>query len=176
MGLLNRVRDRCGIHDQGRITHSRAGCCNSRVRRRMAPDACRSIKDLKTWTGQSQRTSFSVGLPVAGAGIAQALLNWYRFGNPFEFGYGDEPSTGFTTPIYDGIGYLLWSSGKGLSGSRFRRQSAACFTSGWFVEGRSLHWSLSQCSASNSGISRDGGRGTGTGVGAQDTSTSPFPS
>ncbi|MCX5985702.1 MAG: hypothetical protein NTX54_04190 [Chloroflexi bacterium] len=56
----------------------------------------------------------SVGLPVAGAGAGQALLNWFRFGNPFEFGYGDEPSTGFTTPLFDGIGYLLWSSGKGL--------------------------------------------------------------
>ncbi len=56
----------------------------------------------------------SVGLPVVGAGAGQALLNWYRFGNPFEFGYGDEPSTGFTTSLYAGIGYLLWSSGKGL--------------------------------------------------------------
>ena len=57
----------------------------------------------------------AVGLPVAMAGALQATLNWYRFGNPFEFGYGDEPSTGFVTPILDGVGYLLFASGKGLA-------------------------------------------------------------
>ncbi len=80
---------------------------------------------------------FSVGLPVAGAGLAQALLNWYRFGNPFEFGYGDEPSTGFTTPIYDGIGYLLWSSGKGLVW--FALPAAiGCFLHLWLVRRRPI--------------------------------------
>jgi|GEM_PF-854477 len=57
----------------------------------------------------------AVGLPVAMAGAFQATLNWYRFGNPFAFGYGDEPSTGFITPVLDGVGYLLFASGKGLA-------------------------------------------------------------
>ena len=61
------------------------------------------------------RIGLATGAPVAAAGALQAALNWYRFGNPFEFGYGDEPATGFSTPVIEGIGYLLWSSGKGLA-------------------------------------------------------------
>jgi hypothetical protein len=59
-------------------------------------------------------TTFAV-LPVGAAGIFQTALNWYRFGNPFEFGYGDEPATGFITPVIDGVGYLLFAPGKGLA-------------------------------------------------------------
>ncbi|MSQ44263.1 MAG: hypothetical protein EXR45_08700 [Chloroflexi bacterium] len=74
----------------------------------------------------------SVGLPVAAAGTGQALLNWHRFGNPFEFGYGDEPSTGFTTPLFDGIGLLLWSSGKGLVWFALPA-AVGCFLQVWLV-------------------------------------------
>lgn len=59
--------------------------------------------------------AIAAGIPVAAAGAFQATLNWYRFGNPFEFGYGDEPATGFITPVVDGVGYLLFASGKGLA-------------------------------------------------------------
>ena len=52
--------------------------------------------------------------PLAACGLFQAALNVYRFGNVLEFGYGSEPATGFTTPLPDGIGYLLLSPGKGL--------------------------------------------------------------
>jgi hypothetical protein len=59
--------------------------------------------------------ALAAGIPIMLAGGFQAMLNWYRFGNPFEFGYGDEPATGFITPVLDGIGYLLFASGKGLA-------------------------------------------------------------
>jgi hypothetical protein len=56
----------------------------------------------------------AAGLPFALCVLFQAGLNYARFGSPAEFGYGDEPRTGFTTPLLTGIGYLLFSSGKGL--------------------------------------------------------------
>ena len=61
------------------------------------------------------RIASASGMPILAAGAFQATLNWYRFGNPFEFGYGDEPATGFITPVLDGVGYLLFASGKGLA-------------------------------------------------------------
>lgn len=54
------------------------------------------------------------GAPFAACVLAQAGLNLARFGSLTEFGYGDEPRTGFTTPLATGIGYLLLSPGKGL--------------------------------------------------------------
>jgi hypothetical protein len=64
---------------------------------------------------------WQVGLPAVAAavpfiacGLFQAGLNYYRFGSMTEFGYGDEPATGFTTPILLGAQYLLFSTGKGL--------------------------------------------------------------
>ncbi|HET7771796.1 MAG TPA: hypothetical protein VFN74_23685 [Chloroflexota bacterium] len=54
------------------------------------------------------------GLPFALAVLAQASLNLYRFGSVSEFGYGSEPAVGFTTPVLSGIGYLLFSTGKGF--------------------------------------------------------------
>ncbi|MDQ3702152.1 MAG: phospholipid carrier-dependent glycosyltransferase [Chloroflexota bacterium] len=56
----------------------------------------------------------AAGLPLALALIAQAGLNYARFGSVAEMGYGDEPATGFTTPLLEGVGYLLLSPGKGL--------------------------------------------------------------
>ncbi|HEV2125540.1 MAG TPA: glycosyltransferase family 39 protein [Chloroflexota bacterium] len=52
--------------------------------------------------------------PFLLCGLFQAGLNYYRFGKLTEFGYGDEPATGFTTPILVGVHYLLFSTGKGL--------------------------------------------------------------
>jgi Dolichyl-phosphate-mannose-protein mannosyltransferase len=54
------------------------------------------------------------GAPFAACVLLQAGLNLARFGSLTEFGYGDEPRTGFTTPLLTGIGYLLLSPGKGL--------------------------------------------------------------
>lgn len=53
-------------------------------------------------------------LPLVGAGLALAWVNLARFGDWTEFGYGLEPHAGFTTPVLDGISYLLLSSGKSL--------------------------------------------------------------
>lgn len=53
-------------------------------------------------------------LPFLLCVLFQAALNLYRFGSITEFGYGSEPATGFTTPLADGIRYLLLSPGKGL--------------------------------------------------------------
>jgi hypothetical protein len=58
--------------------------------------------------------ALAAALPLALCGALQAALNLYRFGSAGEFGYGSEPVNGFTTPIVDGIGYLLLSPGKGL--------------------------------------------------------------
>ena len=54
------------------------------------------------------------GTPLALAVALQAALNLYRFGSVSEFGYGSEPSVGFTTPLLTGIGHLLFSTGKGF--------------------------------------------------------------
>jgi hypothetical protein len=56
----------------------------------------------------------AAALPLAACVAIQAALNAYRFGSVIEFGYGDEPATGFRTPLLAGIGYLTISSGKGL--------------------------------------------------------------
>ena len=56
----------------------------------------------------------AAALPLVACILFQAALNVYRFGRVTEFGYGDEPSVGFTTPVLLGVQYLLFSSGKGL--------------------------------------------------------------
>ncbi len=56
----------------------------------------------------------AAALPFLLCVLFQAALNLYRFGSITEFGYGSEPATGFTTPLADGIRYLLLSPGKGL--------------------------------------------------------------
>jgi hypothetical protein len=56
----------------------------------------------------------AAGAPFAVAALLQLALNYYRFGSISEFGYGDEPKVGFTTPLLRGVQYLLLSSGKGL--------------------------------------------------------------
>jgi hypothetical protein len=58
--------------------------------------------------------ALAAGAPFAALALIQLALNFYRFGSLSEFGYGDEPRVGFTTPLYRGVQYLLWSSGKGL--------------------------------------------------------------
>jgi hypothetical protein len=60
------------------------------------------------------RHVLAAGAPFVLCGALQAALNLYRFGSVTEFGYGDEPATGFTTPVLAGIHHLLISSGKGL--------------------------------------------------------------
>jgi hypothetical protein len=64
---------------------------------------------------QASPIAIAAGVPVVAAGALQAMLNWYRFGDPLEFGYGDEPATGFITPVTDGVDALLFASGKGLA-------------------------------------------------------------
>ncbi len=71
------------------------------------------------WQWRSRRRSLggdlvAAALPVGAALVVQAGLNYARFGSVTEFGYGDEPAIGFTTPLLAGIGYLLLSPGKGL--------------------------------------------------------------
>ncbi|HEX2324538.1 MAG TPA: phospholipid carrier-dependent glycosyltransferase, partial [Chloroflexota bacterium] len=60
------------------------------------------------------RDALAAGIPFALCALAQAGLNLARFGSVTEFGYGDEPRTGFVTPLATGISYLLLSPGKGL--------------------------------------------------------------
>lgn len=53
-------------------------------------------------------------LPLGVCGALQLALNLHRFGSVTEFGYGNEPAVGFTTPLVVGVWNLLLSSGKGL--------------------------------------------------------------
>ena len=64
--------------------------------------------------GAAVETLAAAALPFLLCVLFQAALNLYRFGSITEFGYGSEPATGFTTPLPDGIRYLLLSPGKGL--------------------------------------------------------------
>lgn len=64
---------------------------------------------------QLSASVLAAALPVIGCLLFQVMLNLYRFGRTTEFGYGDEPSVGFITPVLLGVQYLLFSSGKGLS-------------------------------------------------------------
>lgn len=64
--------------------------------------------------GEVLRPLLAAAMPFCLCALLQASLNYYRFGSVAEFGYGDEPATGFTTPVLTGIGYLLVSPGKGL--------------------------------------------------------------
>ena len=84
-----------------------------------------------------------------------------------EFGYGDEPRTGFVTPLATGISYLLLSPGKGL----FLFAPECCW--GWpgcyswdgatpWRRGRPSCSSWPSCSTSDAG-----GPGTATGPGAR---------
>lgn len=75
------------------------------------------VVGLWQWRWRRRRLVTQVvaaGLPVAVALAIQAGLNYARFGSVAEMGYGDEPATGFTTPLLEGVGYLLLSPGKGL--------------------------------------------------------------
>jgi len=54
-----------------------------------------------------------LGVPLIAWLSAIAVLNWYRFGSPFDFGYGEE-ATQFTTPLLTGLYGLLLSPNKGL--------------------------------------------------------------
>ncbi len=58
--------------------------------------------------------ALAAALPFAACTVFQLTLNVYRFGSLSEFGYGDEPKVGFTTPLHLGVQYLLASTGKGL--------------------------------------------------------------
>ncbi|MGI8424616.1 MAG: hypothetical protein ACR2NO_11010, partial [Chloroflexota bacterium] len=60
-----------------------------------------------------RHAAIAAGPLVAAVGF-QATLNIYRFGRAGEFGYGNEPIEGFTTPLLLGVRHLLFSSGKGL--------------------------------------------------------------
>ena len=60
------------------------------------------------------RHATAAAVPLAACVVFQAALNLYRFGKVSEFGYGSEPAEGFTTPVLQGMSYLLISSGKGL--------------------------------------------------------------
>lgn len=55
-------------------------------------------------------------LPFVAAGLLSASYNYYRFGDPFEFGFGfqDPRNRAFSTPLSVGLHGLLLSSGKSL--------------------------------------------------------------
>ncbi|MBI3970972.1 MAG: hypothetical protein HY332_06755 [Chloroflexi bacterium] len=69
---------------------------------------------LRASAPEAVKTVAAAALPFGAFALFQAALNFYRFGSVTEFGYGNEPATGFTTPLLDGVRYLLFSSGKGL--------------------------------------------------------------
>ena len=56
---------------------------------------------------------FSFILPLFLWAVAISLLNYARFGSPFEFGYGEETSL-FTNPVFEGIRNLLINPNRGL--------------------------------------------------------------
>ena len=55
-------------------------------------------------------------LPLAAAGLLSASYNYYRFGDPLEFGFGfqDPRNRAFSTPLARGLHGLLFSSGKSV--------------------------------------------------------------
>jgi hypothetical protein len=65
-----------------------------------------------SWS-QRLRSLFWFLLPLVAWGVVMAGLNAYRFGSPFNYGYGGE-SKQFTTPLLSGLYYLLLSPTKGL--------------------------------------------------------------
>ena len=67
----------------------------------------------RSWTIGLRSLATSLGPLVIAGGFVLAF-NYYRFGSVLDLGYGDEPTTGFTTPLLTGIALLLASSGKGL--------------------------------------------------------------
>jgi hypothetical protein len=54
--------------------------------------------------------------PFAAAGLLSVAYNYYRYGEPLEFGFGfqDPRQRAFSTPLAKGLYGLLFSSGKGL--------------------------------------------------------------
>ncbi len=66
-----------------------------------------------SWVIGFRSLASSLG-PIVVAGSFVLAFNYYRFGSVLDSGYGDEPTTGFTTPLLTGIALLLASSGKGL--------------------------------------------------------------
>ena len=67
----------------------------------------------RSWGSGLRSLSASLGPLVVAGGFVLAF-NYYRFGSALDLGYGDEPATGFTTPLLTGAALLLASSGKGL--------------------------------------------------------------
>jgi len=55
-------------------------------------------------------------IPFAAAGLLSAAYNYYRYSDPFEFGFGfqDPRNRSFSTPLVKGLYGLLFSSGKSL--------------------------------------------------------------
>ncbi|MDE2993231.1 MAG: glycosyltransferase family 39 protein, partial [Chloroflexota bacterium] len=67
----------------------------------------------RSWVSGLRSLAASLGPLVVAGGFVLAF-NYYRFGSVLDLGYGDEPATGFTTPLLTGVALLLTSSGKGL--------------------------------------------------------------
>lgn len=67
----------------------------------------------RSWVNGLRSLAASLGPLVVAGGFVLAF-NYYRFGSVLDLGYGDEPATGFTTPLLTGVALLLTSSGKGL--------------------------------------------------------------
>ena len=67
----------------------------------------------RSWVSGLRSLAASLGPLVVAGGFVLAF-NYYRFGSMLDLGYGDEPATGFTTPLLTGVALLLTSSGKGL--------------------------------------------------------------
>jgi hypothetical protein len=59
---------------------------------------------------------FAFSVPFAAAGLLSAAYNYYRYGDPLEFGFSfqDPRQRAFSTPLAKGLYGLLGSSGKGL--------------------------------------------------------------
>lgn len=66
--------------------------------------------------GPAVRRLLVFSLPLAAAGLLSAGYNYYRFENPFEFGFGfqDPRNRAFSTPLARGLYGLLFSSGKSV--------------------------------------------------------------
>jgi len=62
------------------------------------------------------RRSASVGLGIAGPLLVMGLYNYWRFGSPWETGYGQEKNAGirFSTPLVTGLYGLTLSPGRGI--------------------------------------------------------------
>lgn len=62
------------------------------------------------------RRLLAFSIPFVAAGLLSAAYNYYRYSDPFEFGFGfqDPRNRAFSTPMAKGLYGLLFSSGKGL--------------------------------------------------------------